>query len=159
MNVIIRSQVEATIELQRKPGFWHVVSIREPLENAAIDRMKEKAVSFIPLSFHDIWSETQTGNGRYVLASREQVAEVLAWAKGKDNILVHCHAGISRSSAMAFVIACQVMPVADALKILDFKVHWPNTHIVALGEAILGKKILQEVKDAMHDFLLHNPIE
>ena len=60
-------------------------------------------------------------------------------------LVVHCWAGISRSTASAFAIACARDPSADELKIaLNMRraspSAFPNRRIVALADDILGRQ-------------------
>lgn len=50
------------------------------------------------VSFDDI-------TGGFGAPTYEHVAEMLDWGKTRNNILVHCHAGISRSTATAWGIS------------------------------------------------------
>jgi predicted protein tyrosine phosphatase len=76
------------------------------------------------------------------------VHEVLAFGRdwsGEAPILVHCWAGISRSSASAFTLACARNPHADeheiAREIRARSPHAaPNPRIVALADEILGRQ-------------------
>ncbi len=60
------------------------------------------------------------------------------------HLLVHCHAGISRSTASMALILAQAMPDQDAAAILE-RVHsirekaWPNLRLVEMGDAMLGR--------------------
>ena len=57
-----------------------------------------------------------------------------------SNIVVHCHAGVSRSSAMAWLILIKLgMDYKEAFTLL-YKQHpniWPNKVILGIGGAIL----------------------
>ena len=76
------------------------------------------------------------------------VERVLAFAEGWDArapMVVHCWAGISRSTASAFAIACQRNPHADELRIAMAMRRaspsaFPNRRIVALADDILGRQ-------------------
>lgn len=68
----------------------------------------------------------------------EQVELILAWAKNKKNIAVHCTAGISRSSAIAYLIACSKMPASEAIKILNPDCHCPNDLVLYYGIKVLN---------------------
>jgi len=76
------------------------------------------------------------------------VEEVLAFAQGWDAsapMVVHCWAGISRSTASAFAIACARNPHADELEIAlamrrASPSAFPNRRIVALADEILGRR-------------------
>ncbi len=75
------------------------------------------------------------------------VEAVLAFAQGWDAsapMVVHCWAGISRSTASAFAIACERNPHADELEIAlamrrASPSAFPNRRIVALADDILGR--------------------
>lgn len=76
------------------------------------------------------------------------VEEVLAFGRDWDAaapMLIHCWAGISRSTASAFAIACARDPRADELEIaLNMRraspSAFPNRRIVALADDILGRQ-------------------
>lgn len=59
-------------------------------------------------------------------------------------MLIHCWAGISRSTAAAFVLACERSPEADELSIARVMRRaaphaYPNRRIVALADDLLGR--------------------
>ena len=61
------------------------------------------------------------------------------------NLLVHCHAGVSRSTASMLLILAQARPdlsgEAVAAEILRIRSKaWPNLRIVEFGDAALGRK-------------------
>jgi predicted protein tyrosine phosphatase len=76
------------------------------------------------------------------------VEQVLAFALSWDAaspMVVHCWAGISRSTATAFAIACDRNPHADELEIaaamrLASPTALPNRRIVALADDILDRR-------------------
>ena len=59
------------------------------------------------------------------------------------HLLVHCHAGISRSTAAAAVLMAQFNPGRETeafLRILDLRPHaWPNTRIVEFADRLLAR--------------------
>jgi predicted protein tyrosine phosphatase len=74
----------------------------------------------------------------------EQVLDFARGWNGEAPMVVHCWAGISRSTASAFAIACERNPHADELEIaLSMRRAspgaYPNRRIVALADAILGR--------------------
>ncbi len=80
--------------------------------------------------------------------SAATVEDLLAFAKdwdGESPILIHCWAGISRSTAAAFVIACARNPqapeadIARALRRASPTAS-PNRRIVALADARLARE-------------------
>ena len=76
------------------------------------------------------------------------VEQILEFGRGwtaDAPMLVHCWAGISRSTAAAFVIVCDANPNADELEIA-LRIRraspsaFPNRRIVALADDILGRQ-------------------
>ncbi len=101
----------------------------------------------LELRFHDVIEDTERTNG----PQESHVAQLLGF--GRDllaepapaaHLLVHCHAGISRSTAAMALILAQALPQRDAEAILAEVLRirekaWPNLHIVELGDAMLGR--------------------
>ena len=132
------SQVE-TARAQRRPS--HVVSLLSP-SSLAVNWPEPDGVH-LRLAFHDIAEPTEG----LVAPNAEQVASLLDFAAGWDGsrpMLVHCWAGVSRSTAAAFIIACQRAPrrseaeVAQALRVAA-PYATPNPLLVALADAALER--------------------
>jgi predicted protein tyrosine phosphatase len=96
------------------------------------------------LGVHDI-DAPQPG---FIAPDAAMVEQALAFAEGWDAsapMVVHCWAGISRSTATAFAIACARNPHADELKIALCMRRaspgaFPNRRIVALADDILDRR-------------------
>lgn len=96
------------------------------------------------LKFHDI---TAPRPG-YDHPTRATVETVLAFGQTWDAaapLLIHCWAGISRSTAAAYILACDVMgpgfEVELASKLRDASPSaTPNSLMIALADDILGRK-------------------
>jgi len=88
------------------------------------------------LFFDDIWNKSQENYGR-TISSYDEIRSVLEWVKDRDDINVHCKMGISRSSAIAYIIACSRMDPKKAIKILNPNIHSPNILIIKQGAEIL----------------------
>lgn len=81
------------------------------------------------------------------LPADEHVARLLAFAQSWDRkapMVVHCFAGISRSTAAAFVTACALNPQRDeagiARAIRDASpTAMPNTRIVSIADRLLKR--------------------
>lgn len=98
------------------------------------------------------------------------VARILAFGRTWDErqpMLIHCWAGISRSTAAAFVLACERSPAAEeraiALALRQAARHAsPNRRIVALADDMLrrGGRMVDAV-EAMgeYDYLAAAPFE
>ena len=90
---------------------------------------------------------SQTLDG-HVLAGQEHMARLLAFVRDWDRaepMVIHCWAGISRSTAAAYIAACTLCPerdedeVADALRDAAPSAT-PNARLVALADAALGRR-------------------
>jgi predicted protein tyrosine phosphatase len=77
----------------------------------------------------------------------EHVARLINFVRGWDRtrpMVVHCYAGISRSTAGAYVSACALSPGRDELALareLRRRSHTasPNRRIVAIADRLLGR--------------------
>jgi predicted protein tyrosine phosphatase len=83
----------------------------------------------------------------YVLPADEHVTKLLTFVRGWDRarpIVVHCYAGISRSTAGAYVTACALNPnrneltIAQDLRRLSATAS-PNPRIVSIADRMLGR--------------------
>src|SRR6202012_1690941 len=80
--------------------------------------------------------------------TQQHIEKVLAFGElvygTKDShVLIHCHAGISRSTAAAAILMCQHAPGREEeafLKLLDLRKHgWPNTRMVEFADTLLKR--------------------
>jgi predicted protein tyrosine phosphatase len=81
------------------------------------------------------------------LAERAHIDDLLDFVCGWDRaepMLIHCFAGVSRSTAAAFIAACALNPrrdefdIARALRAAS-PTATPNAHLVALADAALER--------------------
>lgn len=91
------------------------------------------------LRFNDI-VETRPG---LVAPSAQIVAAILA-LRATPTLLIHCHAGVSRSTAAAYVLACAVRPLGEEAALAAHlraicPEATPNALMVALADAALGR--------------------
>jgi predicted protein tyrosine phosphatase len=156
LDIRIRDEGSAALYVQEQPDTFHVISIRDfKAESAPVDRVAKLCRSMLVLRFNDLRDVhlnrlTTADMAKYGLhyPEKEHVEAALDYAKDKLSLLVHCTAGVSRSSAMAYVIACSRVVPSDALRVLDSKFHWPNDRVVRLGAEILGDpEIVRAVKE------------
>lgn len=126
----------------------HVLSILDPdqPEPEAFGAYGEHAR--LELKFHDVIEETPGLRA----PQRQDVAKMLAF--GKDilrdpenlrHLLVHCHMGISRSTAAMALLLAQALPDVPASDVMARIVRirekaWPNLRILMFGEEQLGRK-------------------
>ncbi len=126
----------------------HVLSILDPghPEPEAFGAYGEHAR--LELQFYDTIEETPGSQGPQP-AHVEQILEfgrdILREPANLRHLLVHCHAGISRSTASMTLLLAQAQPHLSAAEVLDQVVHirakaWPNLRILELGEEMLLRK-------------------
>ena len=85
-----------------------------------------------------------------IMPGEDDVARILAFGRSLAEepgarLLVHCHAGISRSTAAMLLILAQSLPDQKADALVE-TVHgirekaWPNLRLVELGDAMLQRR-------------------
>jgi predicted protein tyrosine phosphatase len=135
----------AELESHSAHGITHVLSILDPgfPDPDAFGAFGEH--ERLDLRFHDIVDE-QPG---LRLAHAEDVAMLLRF--GRDlmhekgaHLLVHCHMGVSRSTAAMGLILAQARPDRPALDALAEVRRirpriWPNLRVIELGDVLLGR--------------------
>jgi predicted protein tyrosine phosphatase len=126
----------------RLAGARHLVTC---LADGGLDRTPEDILSgrHLKLVMHDVEAE-QAG---YVAPSAEHVANLIEFVVSWDRnapMLIHCFAGISRSTAAAYVALCALNPKTPENFIAQYlrrasPAATPNRRIVALADAALGR--------------------
>ncbi|QOZ27661.1 tyrosine phosphatase family protein [Bradyrhizobium sp. CCBAU 51753] len=84
----------------------------------------------------------------FVAPNEAHIERVLAFVRGWDRrapMVVHCYAGISRSTASAFAAACALNPHRDEMAIARLireasPIAQPNRLIVSLADKALGRE-------------------
>jgi predicted protein tyrosine phosphatase len=146
----IVSAEDAAKEIRDNPNYWNVISIRDvkhsgmTLKEHPMERLMDRAISGIILDFDDVWDEKHERLYGYVMPKKADIEEGLDFAKDKDPLLIHCWHGVSRSTAMAYVIACSRMPATEAINIFESH-HCPNPLVVELGAEILDNKEMLDI--------------
>jgi predicted protein tyrosine phosphatase len=139
IHVCSLSRLHETVE---ETGARHVVSLLG--DEATIER----PVAIVPenhlwLRLHDI-SAPLDG---YIIPDEQHVADLLNFVRGWDRrapLVMHCYAGISRSTASAFASVCALSPhrdersIAQALRLAS-PTATPNIRIVSLADRLLGR--------------------
>lgn len=124
-------------------GARRIVSLRSPdAERIAGHGLAENSV--LHLSFNDI-AEDRPG---LVSPARGHVEALLAFAQGWSRdapLLIHCHAGISRSTAAALIVAAALEPgrgemeLAELLRTLAPEAT-PNPYLTRIADDMLGRQ-------------------
>jgi predicted protein tyrosine phosphatase len=123
----------------------HVVSLLSPPE-IHLAEYGHAPERHLRLAMHDLRSD-DVAEGE-TPPNEVHVGNLIRFASGWSSeapILVHCWAGISRSTAAAFTIACARNPDADEVEIAlalreASPTAWPNPRIVGFADAALGRK-------------------
>jgi predicted protein tyrosine phosphatase len=97
----------------------------------------------LKLDFADIWQPTPGE----VMANEAHVHELLTFVQSWERaspLVIHCYAGVSRSTASAFLTACALRPdTPEAIWAQRIRAAsptaTPNIHIVRLGDRLLGR--------------------
>lgn len=136
------------LEAHSARGVTHVLSIIDPdlPDPEVFGRFAEHRRTL--LRFHDA-IEPEPG---IVLPRREDVEQILDYGRqlaadeaSEGHLLVHCHMGISRSTAAMMMILAQAHPelaetdVAERLRAIR-PIAWPNLVMVGFADEILGRK-------------------
>lgn len=123
-------------------GARHVVSLLGNEDNLVIPPGIVRE-NHLWLKLHDI-AEPREG---YAHPASAHVEELIGFVKRWERtspLVIHCFAGVSRSTAAAFVAVCTLNPqgreaaIANALRRAS-STATPNVRIVALADAILGR--------------------
>jgi predicted protein tyrosine phosphatase len=102
----------------------------------------------LELRFHDVIEPDIPG---MLPPQEEHVAALLAFGRDlmagltpDSRLVVHCHAGVSRSTAAMALILAQALPRVPAGRILHEVLRirpqaWPNLRIVEMGDRLLSR--------------------
>lgn len=92
-------------------------------------------------------SDIAAAEDGHILASETHVEELVDFARRWDQaapLLIHCFAGVSRSTAAAFIAACALRPhrleedIAQEVRQRS-PTATPNLRLIALGDRLLGR--------------------
>lgn len=127
-------------------GVTHVLSILDPECPDPPEFEDYPPHRRIALRFHDIIDPLP---GRRAPTS-EDVVRLLAFGRElsdaeTSHLLVHCHAGVSRSTAATALILAQAHPIRPAddvfAAVTRIRPHaWPNLRMLEFGDELLGRR-------------------
>jgi predicted protein tyrosine phosphatase len=130
-------------ETVRATGASHILTVM-----ANVDQVQRPAsvleVNHLRVSMDDI---TEQMDG-FTAPADHHIERVLNFVRGWDRsapMVVHCYAGISRSTASAFAAACMLNPHRDEIEIARqirarSPIASPNRLIVSLADKALGRE-------------------
>lgn len=140
MNIIVCPLSRAP-EIARKHRPSHAISLLDP--GAPFPALGLAPERHLQAGVHDIEEEL----GGFDLCCDARMGAILDFVGGWDRtapLLVHCYAGISRSTATAYITACAHNPSADEEEIAlalrtASPTASPNRRFIALADAALGR--------------------
>ena len=140
IHVCSLARLHATVE---ETGALHVVTLLKDTDRVERPRSIAPANHLI-LGMDDI----STPMDGYIIPADEHVTRLIEFVRGWDRtkpMVVHCFAGISRSTAGAYVAACALNPRRDEMTIARelrrlSATATPNIRIVTLADRMLGRE-------------------
>ena len=133
------------LRMHRDARVSHVLSILDPEFPAPTAFDDYGAHARLELRFDDIINEQEKLRAPQI----EHVEALLAFGAGLEkepnaHLLVHCHMGISRSTASTALLVAQAAPDMAPENIFNelLKIRpqiWPNLRIIEMGDARLGR--------------------
>jgi predicted protein tyrosine phosphatase len=143
----------------------HVLSILDPEFPAPTAFSDYGAHKKLELRFDDIINEEP----KLRAPQQEHVDALLAFGAGLESepdahLLVHCHMGISRSTASTALLVAQAAPDMAPAEIFA-ELHkirpqiWPNLRIIEMGDKKLGRNgtIIAALRDLYRAQIEHDP--
>jgi len=139
IHVCSLAALPETVRLTRAS---HVLTVMANVEQVARPASVLPA-NHLKVSMDDITEEMDG----FVAPSEGHIDQVLNFVRGWDRsapLVVHCYAGISRSTASAFAAVCALNPNRDELEIARkiravSPIASPNRRIVGLADRALGR--------------------
>jgi predicted protein tyrosine phosphatase len=134
----------AELRAHARTGVSHVVSILDPDWPDPDDFRAYGPHRRVVWRFHDV---TETGPGVTAPELRD-VEAILALgeslrAEPVEHLLIHCHAGVSRSTATAVILMAQDNPDREAEVFTELARSrprsWPNARMIGFADALLGR--------------------
>lgn len=129
---------------RRDLRFTHILSLLDPDWPDPEPLAHYPAERRMVLRFHDVIGPSLGMNP----PEPAHVEALLAFGRSLSDpadLLVHCHAGISRSTAAMAALLAQAHPLADEASVLRHIARirpqaWPNSKMIAFADDLLGRK-------------------
>lgn len=136
------------LESHSARGVSHVLSILDPgwADPDVFERYGPHHRTI--LRFHDAIEPEP----RIILPQRGDVEAILGFGRevdaantGEGHLLIHCHMGISRSSAAMTMLLAQAHPEEDENEVVDHvrsirPIAWPNLRMITFADDLLGRE-------------------
>jgi predicted protein tyrosine phosphatase len=139
LHVCPLSRLSETVDATGASHVLTLVNVGTPLERPAAIALENHAVIGV--------SDIAAPMDGHVLPAEEHVAAILAFVRAwpRDRpLVIHCYAGISRSTAAAYIAACALSPERDEGEIAAILREaspsaTPNRLFVAIADCLLGR--------------------
>ena len=109
IHVCSLARLHETVE---ETGARHVVTLLKHTDRVERPEQHRRR----PTTSSSAWTTSPTPMDGYIIPARSMSAQLIDFVRGWDRaapMVVHCYAGISRSTAGAFVAACALNPSRD----------------------------------------------
>lgn len=131
----------------RESGITHVLSILDPgMPKPKILEHYESLRHHRTLHFHDIaqpMAGAQAPSREHIAALLDYGRETIATLGADAHLLIHCHAGVSRSTAAAAILLAQHRPGAEEAVLRAVvqrrPIAIPNVRMIAYADALLER--------------------
>src|ERR1700742_4598488 len=130
-------------EIVRMTGASHVLTVM-----GNVDQVMRPASVLAANHLKVSMGDTREPMDGYTTPSETHVEQVLNFVRGWDRkapMVIHCYAGVSRSTASAFAAACMLNPHRDEVEIARkiraaSPIASPNRLMVSLADKALGRE-------------------
>ena len=151
MSLIPKIHICGVSELETafRNSFTHVISIWDPewIEHGGVEQQLRKRLPTQTLLHIAYFHDTSFEEPGRRAPIEDDVRRILDFAAGLDpagSVLIHCWAGISRSTAIAYAVLCQSTGPGHETDCLEGVLvarpqAFPNALIVALADRILER--------------------
>lgn len=145
-------------------GVSHVLSLLDPGTPDPAAFAGYGAHRRTTLRFHDCLGPGMDQHGAVLVPPEPaDVEAILAFGRdlgGASHVLVHCHYGLSRSTAALLMLFAQGEPETEAGALVE-RLHalrepaWPNARMIAFADDVLGRRgTLSEAVRRLHGLQL-----
>ncbi len=151
-------------------GVTHVLSILDPEYPVPEAFGAYGEHDRLELRFHDVIDEhpghvaPRPADIERLLLFGQRLVAAAGQAAGQEHLLVHCHAGVSRSTAAMTLILAQARadrPAAEAMAaVVGIRPQaWPNLRMIEMGDRLLGRggEIVEAVRARYRTALAEKP--
>ena len=165
MKLQILSQREAVVFKPNAQGNTVIIRIHEPYESVIPLKHESLFGDELYVFFHDVHRNVETDSDDIKAMSLLDAKRILDFAvrhREADTLVIHCHAGISRSSAVALGVSWILNLANEEERIWNDPYCHPNLHILETFMKILNlhkqkKPYMEEMKKRLTEGMKAEP--